>query len=188
MTRLVNLAAEIQSILDSNSWKNCLIGGLALQRWGAPRLTIDVDITVLTGFGKEEALVDLLLCRYTPRRPDAREFALQNRVLLIQSTDGIGIDIALGALPFERRMIRRATTFAFLPDCLLRTCSAEDLVVTKAFAGREQDWIDLKGIIVRQQKLNWKLIYSELKPLCKLKDTPETLDRLRKLQMEFAGQ
>lgn len=48
---------------------------------GEPRLTIDVDMTVLTGFGREEALVDLLLSNYAGRRADARTFALRHRVL-----------------------------------------------------------------------------------------------------------
>ncbi len=188
MRRLFSLAVELQSLLDSSLWRNCLIGGLALQRWGEPRLTIDVDITVLTGLGSEEAVVDFLLSKYSARRRDARDFALRNRVLLLKSADGIGIDVALGALPFEERMLQRATVFAFLPSCLLRTCSAEDLIVMKAFAGREQDWIDLRGVIVRQQKLDWELIYSELEPLCEVKETPETLIRLRKLQTELTWQ
>lgn len=75
MTRLVTLAAELQALLDAQAWKNCLIGGLALQRWGEPRLTTDVDMTVLTGFGGEEAVVDFLLSRYAGPRPDARAFA-----------------------------------------------------------------------------------------------------------------
>jgi hypothetical protein len=187
MTRLVRLAAELQSLLDSSSWQNCLIGGLALQRWGIPRLTIDLDMTVLTGFGGEKKLVDFLLSKYAARRTDARDFALRNRVLLIQSGDGIGIDIALGALPFEERMMKRASEFPFLPDCRLRTCSAEDLIVTKAFAGRDQDWVDVKGVIIRQKSLNWRVIYSELAPLCKLKEAPEIISRLKQLQKEFGG-
>jgi hypothetical protein len=90
MTRLVKLAAELQLLLDEKSWKNCLIGGLVLQRWGEPRLTKGVDMTVLAGFGGEAPVVDLLLARFAGRRPDAREFALQNRVLLIQSADVFG--------------------------------------------------------------------------------------------------
>jgi hypothetical protein len=189
MTRLVQLAAELQSLLDAKLWKNCLIGGLVLQRWGEPRLTKDVDMTVLTGFGGEEKVVDLLLARFAGRRTDTREFALQNRVLLIQSADGIGMDVALGALPFEERVMERASFFDFAPDCRLRTCSAEDLVVMKAFANRERDWLDAETVMIRQgEQLHWKQIMAELKPLSELKESPDILVRLEKLRQKVASQ
>ena len=189
MTRLIRLAAELQALLDAAAWKNCLIGGMVLQRWGEPRLTKDVDATVLTGFGGEEKVVDLLLGRFAGRRPDTRDFALHNRVLLIQSTDGIGMDVALGALPFEEHVMERATDFDFLPDCRLRTCSAEDLIVMKAFASRERDWLDVETVLIRQgDRLNWKQIMTELKPLSELKDAPEIPSRLEKLRQKVASQ
>jgi len=189
MTRLVKLAGEIQSFLDLESWESCLIGGLVLQRWGEPRLTKDVDMTVLTGFGGEERLVDSLMSRFAGRRKDAREFALRNRVLLIQSPDGIGIDIALGALPFEERVMQRASDFDFLPGCRLRTCSAEDFVVMKAFASRDRDWIDIETVLIRQgKKLNWKSVLTELKPLSELKEAPEIVSRLGRLRKKVEKQ
>ena len=189
MTRLIRLAAELQALLNAAAWKNCLIGGLVLQRWGEPRLTKDVDVTVLTGFGGEEKVVDLLLARFAGRRPDTREFALHNRVLLIQSTDGIGMDVALGALPFEEHVMERASIFDFLPDCRLRTCSAEDLIVMKAFASRERDWLDVETVLIRQgERLDWKQIMTELKPLSELKDAPEIPGRLEKLRQKVASQ
>jgi len=183
MTPLVKLAKQVQSMLDAAGWKNCIIGGVALQRWGEPRLTNDVDITVLTGFRGEEKLVDFLLSHFSSRRPDARKFALRNRVLLVQSIEGIGIDVALGGLPFEERVMERASEFDFLPDCRLRTCSAEDFVVLKAFADRERDWVDIKTVLIRQgKKMDWKLVVKELKPLCELKESPEIMEHLKRLR------
>ncbi|HVY71829.1 MAG TPA: hypothetical protein VHH73_17995 [Verrucomicrobiae bacterium] len=74
MTDLVRAAVELQQWLDAKGWRNCVIGGLALQRWGAHRLTKDVDLTLLAGFGDEEVYVDGLLSRYTSRLPEGREF------------------------------------------------------------------------------------------------------------------
>jgi hypothetical protein len=183
MTRLVRLAAELQAFLDSKSWKNCLIGGLVLQRWGEPRLTKDVDMTVLTGFGREEDLIDLLLARFEGRRKDTREFALYNRVLLLQSKDGIGIDVALGGLEFEERVMERASGFDFLPDCRLRTCSAEDFLVMKAFANRDRDWLDVETVLIRQDnQVNWKQVLMELKPLAELNDTPEIIPHIERIR------
>lgn len=188
MTRLVKLAAEVQSYLDSQSWQNCLIGGLVMQRWGEVRLTKDVDLTLLTGFGGEEVFVDSLLSRYRGRRPDVRDFALRYRVVLLQSEDGIGIDISLGALPYEENLMRRASWFDYLDDTRVRTCSAEDLVVLKAFANREQDWLDLETVLVRQGgHLDWTIIRRELPPLCDLKDAPDIPDRLERTRKKVAS-
>jgi len=81
-------AGEVQRFCQSQGWRFCFIGGVALQRWGEPRLTQDVDLTLLTGFGQEEQFVDVLLKEFIPRRSDAREFALSRRVLLIETRIG----------------------------------------------------------------------------------------------------
>ena len=66
------------------------------------------------------------------------------------------------------------------------TCSAEDLVVLKAFAARGRDWIDVEGIIVRQAgALDWPYIEEHLGPLAALKEAPEILTELAKLRAEF---
>jgi len=54
-------ALEVEEFCRSRGWRFCFIGGVALQRWGEPRQTIDVDLTLLTGFGGEEAYADALL-------------------------------------------------------------------------------------------------------------------------------
>lgn len=53
----------------------------------------------------------------------ARDFALRNRVLLLRSSEGIGIDIALGALPFEEKAIERAVLIEMEPGAAVKLCS-----------------------------------------------------------------
>ena len=158
-----------------------------MQRWGEPRLTQDVDLTLLTGFGDEEKFVDSLLKEFTPRRPDAREFALSRRVLLIQTHKGVDVDTALGALPFEERSVQRATEWAWAEGQSLITCSAEDLIVHKVFAGRHLDWGDVERVLIRQHgKLNLAQVRAELRPLLDLKGTPESLDKLERMLVTVA--
>ena len=57
---------------------------------------------------------------------------MRHRVLLAQSREGIPLDIALGALPFEAAAVRRARDEELLPGLRLRVCTAEDLIVFKA--------------------------------------------------------
>lgn len=183
---VIRVAAELQAVCETEGWRFCFIGGLALQRWGEPRETVDVDLTLLTGFGGEEPFIQKLLQRFEARVADAAQFALTRRVLLLRSTSGVGIDIALGGLPFEESAVSRSSPFAFPSDVFLRTCSAEDLIVMKAFAARSRDWADIEGVIIRQTgKLDWSYIHQQLAPLAELKEAPGILDELEKRRVEF---
>ncbi len=141
----------MQARLLARGLQFCFIGGIANFRWGTPRLTNDLDLTVLAGFGGEGPVISALLEELEPRIPDAADFAWQHRVLLLRTTDGFAVDVALGAMPFEEGTIARSTEAELAPGAVLRTCSATDLVVHKAFAGRPQDWVDIEGVLVRQK-------------------------------------
>jgi hypothetical protein len=157
------------------------MGGVAVQRWGEPRVTRDVDLSLLTGFGNEESFVGTLLSHYAPRIGNAREFALRSRVVLLKTADGIGVSLA--ALPFEECVVGRASSFSFGPGLDLRTCSAEDLIVLKLFASRAIDIRDAETVALRQQKrLDWRYIEEQLTPLAELKEAPEILQTLRHLR------
>ena len=175
-------ALELQQVCLDRGWRYCFIGGLAVLVWAYPRSTIDADITLLTGFGGEETYIDTLLGHFEPRLPEAKEFALRHRVLLLRSRRNVGLDIGLGALPFEENTIGRSVPREILKGCTLRVCSPEDLVVHKAFAARDQDWADVDSILMRQgASLNIPQIFADLQPLVVLKEEPEILDRLRVL-------
>ena len=180
MNPVFSAALEVQAWLQTQRWRFCIIGGVAVQRWGQPRFTHDVDLTLLTGFGSEEGFIQKLVSHFAPRRPDAADFAVRHRVLLLQTTSGVPVDMALGGLPFEERCVERASAFALPEGHSLVTCSAEDLVVHKCFAGRDRDWADVETILNRQQgKLNLPLVFSELEPLLELKQEPDSARRLR---------
>jgi hypothetical protein len=175
-------ALEIQSFCRARNWRFCIIGALAVQRWGEPRLTQDVDLTVVTGFGAEPQYIGDLLQAFHGRIPGAREFALEKRVLLLESSGAIPIDVALGALPFEERIVERASPYAIQESVALTTCGAEDLLVLKVFAGREKDWLDVEGVVLRQaDKLDRALVRRELEPLLELKDDKVALARLERV-------
>jgi len=54
---ILQAAAEIQHFFDQPLWSHCIIGGVALLYWGEPRLTRDVDITLLAGYGREDEFI-----------------------------------------------------------------------------------------------------------------------------------
>ena len=80
------------------------------------------------------------------------------------------------------QMIRRAVDWSMESNCTLRVCSAEDLIIQKAFAGRPQDWVDVQTIVTRQgQTLNQDTIRTELKILLELKPSSDALEQLERL-------
>jgi len=180
---LFDAARAIQGFCDTRGWRSCLIGGIAVQRWSQARVTRDVDLTLLTGFGLEDSFIEVLLSEYAPRNANAAQFALESRVLLLKSPGGIGIDISLGALPFEDLVVQRASPFEFAPGLELRTCSAEDLMVMKLFASRAIDIRDAEGIAVRHTgTLDWGYIQEQLTPLAEAKEEPEILRQLARMR------
>ena len=153
---------------------------------GEPRETVDVDLTLLTGFDGESRFVSVLMDAFEARIDDAAQFAAVNRVLLLRATSGVGLDIALGGLPFEELAVSRASLFTYPPDIPLRTCSAQDLIVLKAFADRPKDWLDIDGIIIRQSShVDWPYIRAQLAPLAELKDAPELVDKLDRRRVDL---
>lgn len=179
MTPVLQAAADLQAVCESQHWHYCFIGGIALQRWGEPRETVDVDLTLLTNFSGEERYIRVLMQHFTPRVPDAERFALSSRVLLLRARSGVGLDIALGGLPFEASVVARSSVFQFRPGLALRTCSAEDLVVLKAFADRPKDWVDIENILIRHADiLDWDYVVQQLRPLAEAKEAPQLVDRL----------
>ena len=139
-------------------------------------------MTILTGFGNEETFVDALLSRFQPRYENTREFALQRRVVLLKDDQDIHLDVSLGALDFEHRCVARASPYQIGAEQALITCSAEDLIVLKAFANRGIDWLDVERVIQRQgRNLRVEQIWSELRPLIELKEEPEIGDHLKRL-------
>jgi hypothetical protein len=178
-------ALELQEHLTAAGKSFCFIGGLVVQRWGQPRVTGDVDATILCKFGDEKKLAQEILQRYQSRVDDAIPFAMRARILLLQDARKNKIDLSIGGLDFEHRIVDRSSMWGVDGGGQIRTCSAEDLVVLKAFAARDQDWIDVKNVLVRQAaKLDRNLIREELAPLVDLKEEPEILIRLEALFRE----
>ena len=156
-----------------------MIGGIALQVWGEPRVTGDVDVSVMTAFGSEAETASLILTRISARADDPIAFAMKNRVLLCESIEGIGIDIGLASFPYEEEALARRQRVALVPGVVIPVIGPEDLVTMKVFAGRPRDWEDVRGVVVRQgDRLDWSIIERNLPFLLELIEEPERMDRL----------
>lgn len=189
MVDLLDAAHALHRFLQDRGWPYCFIGGFALQHWGEPRLTLDIDLTLLADYGDEARYVDTLLAAFEPRIADARAFALQRRVLLLRSNTAVDIDIAFGALPFEISAVARAQVVELLPGREVRLCSPEDPLVFKAFADRPRDWLDIESILARQGagRLGWAYVDAMLGELAELKEAPHLLPQLHRARDAASG-
>jgi len=174
-------ALGLQDFCRERGWPFCFIGGVALKRGAVPRFTSDADMTLLTRFVLDEECIAGLLRRFSARIAQAAAFATQARVLLLKHENGVDLDVALAAVDFEGRSIVRASAWKARPGVELFTCSAEDLIVQKAFAARLKDWADVESILAGQrERLNLDQIRSELTPLAELKEDATIVPRREK--------
>lgn len=183
MNELFRAARDVDALIARLQLPHCVIGGLAVTRWGRARATQDVDFSVFVDLGQERDICEQMLAELRPRIDDAVRFAVTNRVLLAETAAGVPIDIGLAAFPFEEEIISRATDFEFDKDVVIATVSAEDLIVLKAIAGRGHDWGDIESIIVRQaDRLDWELITGQLASLADLLPEVDLMSRLNRMR------
>lgn len=165
MNDLIEEAARLQSFVEDNGWDFHFIGGIVVQVWGRPRLTTDIDITVFTNLQNETTYTQQLLTRYRGKFPDSEAFALTERILPIETSNKIGIDVILGGLADISPQLARSTYEPFTDEISLKVCSAEDLIVLKTVAWRPQDQFDIEGVVIKQNDLDWAYIEQQLTQL-----------------------
>jgi hypothetical protein len=149
MNPLFEAAWELGEFLRQNNIPYAVIGGLALQNWGDIRFTKDVDLSVATPL--EEGSVGLVrhITAHFPSRI-SQQISLHNRMILISASNGVDVDISLSLPGYEDDMLAHTVDFEIETGKTIRLCSAEDLIIHKAVAGRPQDIADIEGIIYRQ--------------------------------------
>jgi hypothetical protein len=176
LPELARAAAHITAFLERMSRPCCVIGGVAVSRWGEPRATEDVDLTVLADFGDERTVLMELLSEYPSRISEPESFADANRIALLLLPGNIKADVSLAAFPFEREAIERSSDWELPERVRIRTCSAEDLVIYKLVAGRPGDIQDIIGIVERQrEKLDVARIRHWGAQFAELKEDPDLL-------------
>lgn len=74
---------------------------------------------------------------------------IANRVLLIQATNQVAVNLGLAGSEFAAEGPERSSHWVHRGTSLV-TCSAADLVPYKLVAGRARDVADIEGIVRRQ--------------------------------------
>ena len=141
---------EVHTSLSKLGISYAIIGGAAVQYWGEPRLTQDIDLTISAPLEDLAGFVRQILELFSPRFEDALDFALENRVILVETSNGYPLDVSLGLPGYEEKVIERVVQIELEAGKRISICSAEDLIIYKATAGRAQDIRDIEGIVFRQ--------------------------------------
>jgi hypothetical protein len=86
-------AWELHEFFRSLGLPYAVIGGLAVQWWGEPRVTRDVDLTAATPLDQPSSVfVQQVLDRFPARIDNALEFTRRSRVILITASNGCPAD------------------------------------------------------------------------------------------------
>jgi len=175
-------AWELDQFFRALGLPYAVIGGMAVQWWGEPRATRDVDLTVMAPLDQPSStFIRQVLGRFPGRIENAEEFARRNRIILITASNGCPVDISMGLPGYEEEVMQRATEFELEPGKAIRICSAEDLIIHKAIAGRPQDVRDIEGVVYRQRRaLDVTTIRRWLRAFAELLDNPEIIERFER--------
>lgn len=178
MNSQIEAAIELHKFFVREGIRYAIIGGIGVQWWGEPRFTRDVDVTILVDGKKEKDVLKKILSYFSPRLPNALDFALKNRVCLVRTKKKIDIDISLGVQGYEEECMKRVVDCKIDKRNIVKICSAEDLIIHKAIAARPQDMSDIHGIIIRQgKKLETRYIRKWLREFSLLLENNEILKR-----------
>ncbi|CBE69993.1 MAG: hypothetical protein F9K13_01970 [Candidatus Methylomirabilis oxygeniifera] len=174
-------AWEVHRFLTKLGFPYALIGGLAVQYWGEPRLTVDADVTVSAPLNDPETFVRTLIEHFPSRIDDPIAFARRSRMVLIRTSNNCPVDVSLALPGYEDEVMRRVVSYELEPDKAIRLCSAEDLIVHKAVASRPQDLRDIEGVIARRHSaLDVAYIRRWLTEFADILADPELLQRFER--------
>jgi len=163
-----------------------IIGGIAVQRWGQPRFTRDVDLTILLPPGAEASALNQIASEFPPRISNGVAFALEHRVLPVMVPDAAEADLSLGLPGYEEQVVARAVSYDLGEGRIVRLCSAEDLIIHKALAARPQDGLDIEGIVARQgAALGAGYVRRWWDELSRLGDDPDVRQRFERAWTEY---
>lgn len=154
-----------------------VIGGIAVIARGVRRFTTDIDATVRGDAVPPENLLAILQNHgIAPRIHDALPFAEANLVFLLRhEPTGVDIDVSFAWSGFEHDALDACTPIRF-GRVRIPMCTAEDLVVFKAIAGRPKDLEDAEALLALYPDIDVVRTRRHVAELAALADAPELVE------------
>lgn len=183
MSKIYAAAAEIQSWLDQRGWSNCATGGLAVVRWGFPRIAIDAPLDIIVATPDIDDLWRAISKSFHKRGRGHFTTTSFDHVYRGSTSSGVAFDIGIAMTTFEAQVVERARPYVFASGIELRVCDLHDLVSMKAFSDRIDDRADLEYLIAWHRKsMNWNRIDVSLESLCRIVSNRDCIARLAALR------
>jgi hypothetical protein len=180
MTPLDHAVRDIAGALDALGIAYAVVGGIANAVWGEPRATIAVDVTVAVDEDELPTTVPAIARRFRVPVPDPVAFVQQTRVLPLDTSDGVRIDVIFALLPFELDAIRRAPDVT-IADRTVRVVTPEDLILMKIISERPRDRGDAEAFVRRRiGDLDTGYLEPRIRELAAALESDAILDRWRK--------
>lgn len=170
--------------LEAQGYRYAVIGGIANQVWGIARFTYDVDIKVLVPHAEYPTARAAIRAAFPER---GRPQVPTNPLIVDTKMGEVIVDFLLAVPGYEENIVTRAIRFD-LRGLPVWICSAEDLIIQKAIAGRPKDWPDIEGVLAQQhRRLDLTYIEDWLKQFSEALDKPEILDQYRSTQKRITA-
>lgn len=180
-SKLTAALVELHNFLKNEKIQFMVIGGIANLVWGEPRLTQDIDVTILYPMNDLPYFIKRAGSHFRILPNNPLRFVERTKVLPVE-VGGVRVDIILAGTEYEENALSRAKEVEIQEGIDIRVCSSEDLVIYKAISERERDWEDIEGIILRQgEKLDKRYILRWLNQFASALDRPDVIDRFNKL-------
>ena len=148
---MLALLADFQQACAELQVRYYVFGAQAALLFGSPRLTADVDITVLLGDVTSEELAQTLVQHGFSLRFTDPAFARTTRVLpVLHVSSAFPADVVLGGPGLEELFLQRSVVRS-IHGLEVPVASPEDLIVMKVLAGRRKDEEDVVAVLSAQQ-------------------------------------
>ncbi len=152
----IEVVRSVHEILSKNAIPHAFVGGLALNAWGIPRATFDIDLCVVLEPRQQALLLQVLReLGWSVDEPYERGWRdTMAGIPIIHAhlpSEGalVRVDLMVADTPFLRSVMGRAIDFDLGPT-KVPVCSAADLLLFKLIADREKDRMDVRNVLTVQ--------------------------------------
>lgn len=181
--RFVPCARDFCALLEELPFPWAIVGGVAFGINALPRATKDIDAIVIDERGRAEEIAKAAEgFGFEPLSESSIAMAKRTRVLQLRHiASGVPTDILLGLFPFEKRVVDRAKSHEF-QGIDFRIATAEDLIILKAFAGRERDLRDIADMLEIRADLDYDYVEKHTRELARQLESPEIWTRVEEMK------
>lgn len=181
----VELLYALAKVFERRAVKWYLFGAQAVNAYGVPRMTADVDVTAAIPRSDLRSLLSALSrAKFIARVEDIEAFADRTRVLpFFHAPTGMPLDLVLAGDGLEALFLERAQPID-VGGFEVPVLAIEDLIVAKILAGRARDLEDVRRLLMARGDIDCARIAALLVELDELLERADLLPVFERLVLE----